>query len=390
MLGFNWLFCVPFLSLGLPTAHDCFDLVKKLDSPKAGERERFQKQLRDRSDAIWAVIWGSQRQNLDIAIPCLEILEEWKWRMQLSKIVQESGDDFDRYINLLLNTPFQDLECFAKASAHGRAFDRYFIRKSERDTSKYSKLFAPLSADGRGLATPFHDFSWYVEKIRPTPFKGFLRDPPVQGGMYLAKCDGVKKEMLFRSIILSDGNVDLKSASSCIIVSGGDVSIARDVAGSLIVAAGDVQLKAHADCAVVVAGGTVLVERETTNILFVSPRQIELAFRGKILSPALVFDGKSRPAPELFTFPDLWQDHGLAATLERGHVRITKAKTNAPFSHLIQHDDVILGCEKKKIESVGQFRRLLRHSLDTGQFEFDVERAGKTMTVRAPLNKPGR
>jgi hypothetical protein len=59
----------------------------------------------------------------------------------------------------------------------------------------------------------------------------------------------------------------------------------------------------------------------------------------------------------------------------------------APFSALVKEQDLVQSCGKAKISTIGHFRRLLRLALDTGEFEFDIERAGKKMTLRADLKK---
>jgi hypothetical protein len=171
----------------------------------------------------------------------------------------------------------------------------------------------------------------------------------------------------------------------------------------MVFAAGDVTLD-RANRVLIISGGKVRTKGRCTNAFICAANKTEAAI--PFPKTARVLDGKPTPAPDLFTFRDLWGDYGLEAALDQGRVKITKAKADGPFSHLLKQDDIILALvhsvaphpqplspegrgEKKKlkIDSVGQFRRLLGHSLDLGSFDFDIERAGKTIALHEKLKK---
>lgn len=189
----SWLFGVY-----TPAAQECFALVKQLDS---NQRHRIQKELARRPSAVWAVVWGSQRENIDIAAPCLEILDGWTSQAELSNMVYRARGDFDRFVNMILHPEPGDRDVFAKASDVARILDRYFVRRS-RDV--YAKGFDSLGSNPR-LATPFQDYGMYLQAVRPTVFEGVLHSPQAKTKKYLARCESINTDELNHSIALSQG-----------------------------------------------------------------------------------------------------------------------------------------------------------------------------------------
>jgi hypothetical protein len=385
-IGWTWAAAFSLLAPHAPASQECFRLVARFGSVDRVERERLQKDLVNRPLAVWAVFCGSRRPNPDIAGPCLEILEEWSWQARLSEIVQSVEGDFDRFINSLLYRRGPNVDLFAHASQQGRVFNDFFIRKSLATNPKWFSTLG-LATDPRGFATPFHDFSAYQHHMKPVMIEGLLRRVPGAGPRYLAKCEGGKTDYLSHSIVLSEGNLYLAHPTWSIIVAGGDIDIS-DPSASLVIAAGDVNLYGHvAGGALILAGGKILVDGRTDGVLFVSPRKVERGRRGKIGSPLLVFDGKPKPVFELFTFREL-ADYGLEAALEQGRVKITAIKAAGTFDGLFRPGDLVIARDNnKKIESLPQFRLLLRYALDTGKLQVDIERAGQPVILRADLKK---
>ena len=82
----------------------------------------------------------------------------------------------------------------------------------------------------------------------------------------------------------------------------------------------------------------------------------------------------------MFKFPS-FANYGVAARLEKGQILILNT------AKFFRKGDVILKRKDDKIESLGQFRRLLAHSLKTGEIDFEVERAGKTLRITQKLTK---
>jgi hypothetical protein len=188
-------------------------------------------------------------------------------------------------------------------------------------------------------------------------------------------------------MLLSEGDIDVRRCAVCFVVSGGNVKLSQAV-GSVIFAAGDVTLES-AGRVVIFAGGTVTLSHRAVKALVVTPRKLAAAKPfGEVCGASLILDGKPTPAPDLFTFRDLWVDYGLEVSLAHGRfVRIARIHENSVFGSVLQVGDLIVSRNEKKIESSGQFRRLLGHSLDIGSFDFEIERAGKTISVRADLKK---
>ncbi|MCI0639821.1 MAG: hypothetical protein L0Y72_31370 [Gemmataceae bacterium] len=382
MIGITLLLCGPLYHFGPETreARVFFGLVKKLDSVSTDKRMRLQQELSNEPIAIWAVFWGSRQENLEIAVPCLDILEKWKWQARLSKMVYDADGDFDRFVNTYFCAMARDPSLLERASEEARALDRYYVKKS---FLAHPKGIASLATSENAVATPFHDFLAYVQRRQPVSFHGgVLRSPPIaENKCYLALCDGVQCRQITYSMILSEGNVNVDEAFRTVILSGADVRIAS-ASSSLIIASGDVKLERNAGHLFVIAGGTVTVPRDASATLCISARKIQVAGRPK-LSIALFLDGKPKPAPELFAFRDLWPDFGLEAVLHEGRVKITKVKPGNQIAELFKENDVILSRAKKTVESVGQFRRLLGHSRDTGRLDFQVEREGQQMAIQA-------
>jgi hypothetical protein len=315
------------------------------------------------------------------------ILEEWKWRSRLSETVQSVDGDFDRFVNSVLCADLRQPRVLAKLSEQGRALDRYFVRKS---FLAQPNGFASLATDPHGLATPFHEITAYLQHQKPVTFDGFLQIPRGDSTRYLARCSAIKADNLSYSVALCEGNVDLADCSSSLIVAGGNLAVRRSADLSLIITAGDVELSGQVNHVFVIAGGKVILDRRvhTQSVVIVSPRKVVLPPPGRFTRPLLVLDGKELPAPGLFVFRDCWADFGLDAVLDGGQVRIRKVKSDAAMPRLFDANDMILvQGRKNKIQSLGQFRRLLRLALDTGEFDFEIERAGKKMNIRAELKK---
>jgi hypothetical protein len=389
MIAIFWPLCwLPLAVVGpqTPDARQSFELVKQLDSAKPADRERIRKELTNRPGAVWAVLWGSQRQNLDIRVPCLDILDDWKWQARLVAMVGDARGDFDRFVNSFFDGNRGQADLFARASEEARALDRLFMRKSFLSNPKG---FPSLSVTGFGRVTPFHEFSAYIQGHKPSPFKGFLRIPGDQSARHLANCTGINTPNLVYSMAFSEGNVTVGDTSSSLVVCGGDAIFDQTILSSLIVAAGDVKLKGILVQVFVIAGGKITLDRPamTHNMILVSPMKIDLPVRPKHEPRPLVFDGKPKPVSELFTFRDLWTDYGLETNLEQGRLRITKRKDNAPLAAFFRENDIVVSHKKTKIESAGQFRRLLAYSLDIGRIEFEIERAGDQVRIEAPLPK---
>jgi len=314
-----------------------------------------------------------------VSARCSFILHVWNSRREENRyreIVQESNGDFDRFLNSMLYSSERELEPFASASRMAQAFERY-LKKQPQFPAAFQKS-PPI----------FCDFSEYVSKTHPLVCRESMFCPPGESRSYLVKCERVNGEYLGSSIVLSEGNVDARDIMGTVIICGGDVVCSR-LSHSMVFAAGNVvigRMPGHA--ALVIAGGEMTVRGDLENSIIVAPRKAEIARKWPPPSATLLIrDGKSKPVPELFTFHDLWADYGLEAMLEQGRVRITKVSKTSTFNRLVQEGDMIVARQKKRIASVGQFRRLLGLSLDTGQFDFEIERSGKTLHVQADLKK---
>lgn len=136
----------------------------------------------------------------------------------------------------------------------------------------------------------------------------------------------------------------------------------------------------------VIAGGKVTMGSDAVGALFISPKKLAVKGGGKLTHPVVILDGKRKPAPAFFAFRDLWTDDGLEANLDQdGRLRITKVRPGSTLAKYFKMDDVVLSLAKKKIESVGQFRRLLRYGYDISRLDFQIERGGKPLNVEADL-----
>jgi hypothetical protein len=392
MIEIALLFCPPFPgpAFNAPAVRQSFELVNQLGSAEPIDRQRIHKQLTERPEAVWAVLWGTRHKSPSIAIACSEIIQEWAWRTRLAEMVRSVDGDFDRFLNSLLYSPARDVELFAAASQKGRALDRYYVRKSFLTDPKGFPTLAQDWNRWPAWATPFHDFAAYLRGMQPGIFPNrLLQVPAGQTKPWLAKCDAVDTDSLVCSIVLSEGNVKARGCGNCIVVSGSDVSIDHGgISSSLIIAAGDVRVKRSATHSFVIAGGKVTVEPNTdmTKMFLISPGKTMIA-GARWYGPQAILDGAPKPAPELFTFAELGREHGLEAALEQGRVRITKVMPAGPMARFFQENDIALARGETKIESPAQFRRLLRHARDTGRLEFRVERGGQERTIKANLKQ---
>jgi len=369
-------------------ASQCFELVKRFDpkmyAGKTTDREHIEKELTHRPEALWAVFWGSRHSNADINARCTWILHVWKMRREENlyrELVRAADGDFDRFVTTLLYSS-DGLEPFAQAAGAGRTFNKYFINKAFKSMTLVNTKMV--------VRTPFHDFAEYLEIAKPTVADALSQTLEVgKGRPHLARCGKIQGERLAHSIVLSERNLNLRFGSFSICVCGGDATIDRLIS-SIVFAAGDVNL-GTGDRVLIVAGGKVTVGDSTSNALIITPRKVELGKFARQTNPlgstSVILDGKPKPAPDLFTFRDLWADYGLEATLTGTQPQISKVSPQSEFSMLFKEGDMVAAAGKKKIESVGQFRRLLRLALDTGEFDFEVERGGKKMNLRADLKK---
>lgn len=366
---------------------ECFALVKRFAIARPAEAEEIKDKLRTRQKAIWALTWGSAQEDVLISLPCTEILDEWKWQARLSNLVYEVGGDFDRFVNAILSARVKKgEEVFALAADYGGILDRYFIRKAIAHDKKWS---FGLTATARGHVTPFHPYSAYAERWQPALFQGeVLRGAPaMMGKQWLARCGALDVRSLRFSIILCEGNMQVTGAcTSCLIACGGNATV-TGARSSLIIAAGDVVLREPAGQVFVIAGGTVTITTHTTGVFIVTPKSLVLRRPNDLKHPFLVLDQSPRPAPELFSFRDLWTDYGLKGALKEERVRLVKVKANGPLAGFFREGDVLVAQGAQKIASVGQFRRLLRYALDTGRLDFAVERDGKQVSIAADLKK---
>ena len=380
MLGITLLLCGPLGPFGVdsPASRQSFELVKKLDSTPS-ERERVQRELTNRPSAVWAVFWGSQHGNLEISTRCASILDSWRAQARLAAIVRGVDADFDRFINHLLYSPGRDLKAFEPASQAGRALDGYLM-----------KHLASLTENDIDPRSPFHEFPGYVSRQKPLLFFKDLFELPrrEEPKCYLAKCDRVKAFELYRSIVLSEGNVAVDSCSGSLVISGGDVTVGGTVA-SLIIASGNVTFTGGTVGHVfVIAGGKVTMGSSAVGALLISPKKLAVAASGNLTRPIVILDGKRKPAPAFFAFRDLWTDDGLEANVDQvGRLRITKVRSDSTLAKYFKTGDVVLSLAKKKVESVGQFRRLLGYGYDVGRLDFQIERGGKPLNIQADLTK---
>lgn len=136
---YTTVLCLPFLMVSAQVAQteSCYALVRKLNSPRADERQLLEERLLQHSGGLYAVVRGSRHIDPDITSACLRILDEWHWKSRLASMVRDVEGDFDRFVNALLYAPSADLEAFIKASEHGRTLDRYFLRAARAAKSKH-------------------------------------------------------------------------------------------------------------------------------------------------------------------------------------------------------------------------------------------------------------
>lgn len=385
-----------WVSIYSPPTRESVELVMKLGSANEGERERIQKQLMDRPDALFPTLWGTGHKNSDIATACSQVVEEWSWRSRLAELVRSVGGDFDRFVNSLLYSPDRGDKLFTAVSQKGRALDRYYVRKSFLTDPKG---FPSLTRPWEPWLTPFHEFTAYVRGQQPTTLaEGFLRGSSAQEKHWLARCDGVDSDGLGHSIVLTEGNARIARVVSSLVVCGGDLIIERSHS-SLIIASGDVRVKrgdgSHgAAHSFIIAGGRVFLEKGAAmaKAVLIAPSRISIAGAAvePLVAPVLILDNGQKPAQELFAFCDLWADFGLAAIFEDGRVKISKVNSAGPMTTLFKQNDIVLERGKTRIESIGQFRRVLTNACDTGHLEFQVARGGKQVSVQADLKKPAK
>jgi hypothetical protein len=323
-------------------------------------------------DAVLAVVWGTGHPNERISKTCQAILDGWELRRRdrhWREFVKCADGDYDRFLSSVLkpSKAKRDWSEFELASEIGRAFAR---------------CAAEQNVDFR----PCQDFSTYFRLKQPEINQGLPRFD--ERAPVIARVSKWNAKTTVDGIILADGNIDVEECASSIIVAGGNVRLGK-VVGSVILAAGDVTVSDTngLEISLVVSGGKVTMLGCRGKSMIVTPEPMDLAKSPFVREFCAVYDAKRKPAPGFFHFRDLWDDYGLQATLSQDRVKITKVSAESNFKELVRPEDVLLSHAKVKVESVGQFRRLLRLALDTGRIDFEIERAGKTIHVRGDLKK---
>lgn len=293
------------------------------------------------------------------------------------KLVRDANGDFDRFLNSVFFSSDPDAKIFEKTSDIGRAFDPWCVSNGMR-----TMKFAP----GNRALTPFDDFANYMRDTKPRMvIDPWLRSIDQSPRPNLAKSDRVVIKKLDRSILLCQGEANIQTSTDSIVVVGGDVAI-RGAGSSMIFAAGDVTLAAGSRNSLVIAGGKVRIAGTILGDLFiVTPKKLEVDHKSLIERRKIIlYEGKQKPAPDLFHFPEL-ADYGLKAVRDEGKVKIQIIKVDSPFQKILKERDIVLAAKKTKIESVAHFRRLVSHAVDTGRLELEVERDGKSLTIKADL-----
>lgn len=298
---------------------------------------------------------------------------------RLAELVGRVNGDYDGIVNFLLEKAPSDKELFERASNAAHAFDQLYMQQS----------FRGLATQDRPL-TPFHNPIVYWNVQKPKIIHGSLSSSAFANPIiYAARVDSAKVKRLFCSVILSEGNVEVDDCSRSLIVAGGNVVIGTHMSCSMVLSAGDVTLNSNggdSGGAIVVSGQKIAVHGNTGSLLLITPKKLEMGRLGALTRSCRVLDGSATPQG-LFVFRDLWRDHGVEANLSEGRVTLAKVKPESKFASFLRDGDVIASRQYKTIDSVAQFRRLVGLALDTGQFDFEIERAGKMIHVRGDLKK---
>ena len=185
-------------------------------------------------------------------------------RLTLQRLLQNAHGDFDRFINGLLHRPEADLEAFKFTSNVAGILDGFFVKNG----------FETLTRHADKPATPFHPFAAFRAAQSPSLLRGKAVSSLDGSKAVLVKADEVNAKKLYCSILLSDGKVTSRSCFRSIVVGGGDVTITDEIAGSIVICAGDVTLGGiggHSAQTLIIAGGTVTICNIATGLMIVTP-----------------------------------------------------------------------------------------------------------------------
>jgi hypothetical protein len=367
-------------------AQECFSLVHKLDAPRFKDRSKAQRELQQRPSAIWAVHWGSRHSTgLEISRRCTAILAEWRLRSEdggLGDLVSKTDGSFDRFLNSFLISQEDDFELFKRFSAVVRTFDKFLVRNS----------YSSLTRNNDRPITPFHPYERYIKQYDPglveRRFAADLRWPTPG----LRRVERLEREVVINSMVLCQGSAHIQRCLRSAVIAGGDFRCDEVASLSMVFAAGDVWIggpRESSTLVLVVAGGDVHVAGKSSSSLLIvtcGEATVESQRTSKLPSSLrlLTFHGKPKPAGDLFTFSSL-TDWGLEATAEGQQVRIGKMSAESPLKRTLRENDVVVSCQGKKINSIGQFRRLLSLAAETDELICVVERFGKSLVVRQKI-----
>jgi hypothetical protein len=293
---------------------------------------------------------------------------------RLKLIVAKNGGNFDRFLNSFLESGAPDLEVFKKVSQVGALFDVVIVERGLKTLTRRREV-------GR---TPFHDFADYFAKVQPLVHRiSWLSSIDQTPKPCLAKVDRVVTKQLPGSIVLSQSDIDTRATDTSILVGGGDVRV-KVAEGTVILAAGDVTIAGESAEVFVIAGGKITVAGPLGDHFLVAGQKVEIE------QPRFIRQAKNKVVSEAQgkggagLFADL-ADYGLKAVRDGGKVRIQIVKNDSPFRNLLKEQDRILKVAGKDVESVGQFRRLMSHALETHRLDVELERAEKNVRVQSKL-----
>jgi hypothetical protein len=358
-----------------------FDLVRKLGSSSFDERDRIERQLRATPTAMLAVIGGTGSADAEIQRRCRAILSKWAAQQAdrgLENLVREAGDDFDRFVNSVLNSP-PELPSFVRAAAAARAFDGFLVRNS----------FPSLTTEKGRPLTPFHEFNAYLTAMKPTlPGEARKGSSP-----FLNRASKADIEKMYYSVLLCSGNVRVGSSTGSLIIAGGDVVCDGHLLSTMVIASGDVTVKSRRTRALIIAGGNVTIQSQhASDLVLVTPGKAHIEGRDAISvsgqrQPSrrlVVFEQKSKPCRELFVFRTL-KDCGIDASSDGDRIKIVKVRNQSPFAGILKDDDRVIRSGAETIQSVGHLRRILNSGLDAQNVDLQVDRHGQLLRVAGAL-----
>lgn len=295
-------------------------------------------------------------------------------------LVKEADGSFDKFLNSLLESAAPDADVFKQAARAAQALDKMFVKHA----------FPPLTGRGGDSGGPFQDFEAYLKRHKPVFISSPLKkkesfhSPPC-----LARCPAFSAKTISACIVLSAGNVNINDSGGSLIISGGDVNVSMGISESMIIAAGDVHLGSragHSYRGFIIAGGTVTLSSRAGELLIVSPRKVQEKDSARIIGRVVKWEMSAKPAKELFKF-QTFASYKITCDLDKGQIKIQNIVPGSPADKCFKIRDIILARKGEKIESAGHFRRLLAHSLEVGEFDFEVEREGKTVRIQEKVKK---